>query len=289
MATKSDARCIIRVNGLPRTLFSVSERKPSGDLVIRIKTGTFYGVGELTEKIQEQRYSVHVSNDSRSGINAIKQTILLDSGRAIITRQYTKAMKRGNRFAALFTSLVPDLSPDKYLTDTSPRSVIDLGSYDPDAFVLIYMLVISNRDREFSAPPGFQANITHIEFSEFRITVLWSFAIGPSASFGWKRHALTIPPEYFSAIAEGAIDESDLGYDEALCAAIYAGERQILFGSMTNQILSIMEPKHHRATLAIARLGFFMMGTKGSIEFLSRLQDLATKGEITLDDIARAK
>lgn len=102
MRNSKNAHCLITVEGRDRRVFSMVE-KPDGYLMISFHPVDVMGEGYEEEhegqKIVSQKYSIHTSEDSATGINAIKHTVVLENGQEITSEHYTNAIKKNKRFA----------------------------------------------------------------------------------------------------------------------------------------------------------------------------------------------
>ena len=177
--SKKATALTVTAGSKPRLLFTVEERPASFDLTIIIRHAT-HGMlpdahGTLTaHEIVEQHISVHNSAKSPTQINAIKITTTINSNRMPPTEHYTLAMKQHSHFAPLFTQRCCNLKHDRFLYNKASQRLVSLGEYDPDRFQLIYMILVSNLQTD-KLLDGHRTNCIHVDFTTFRITVLWSF------------------------------------------------------------------------------------------------------------------
>ena len=128
-------RFVVDLDGLPRSLFSVVEKRDETTLGLKshmhnMKLGQHSPLsipfGKPSEVIQ-QKYSIHASRESERGINVIKQTMLLADKRVIPYYHYTRAIKSGKDFAFLFCRRCGELNRPEFVARGT--SHISLGSY----------------------------------------------------------------------------------------------------------------------------------------------------------------
>jgi hypothetical protein len=110
MASKSSARFAVIKDKKPRCILSIAEMK-DGTLIIHLRASHLtsdvavpFGIGieNRGEPIKEYRYTVHMSAESKLGINTIKLHQDLVNGSSLTAVQYTSAIKQSNNFAALY-------------------------------------------------------------------------------------------------------------------------------------------------------------------------------------------
>lgn len=97
----------INVDGSPRSLFTVYEQN-DGELILTIKSGETIGLQEGGKKILQQRYSIHLNQNSPD-YNVIKQTITVE-GEEIATVALTDAIKKASGFAHIYSRRFPNPS-----------------------------------------------------------------------------------------------------------------------------------------------------------------------------------
>lgn len=168
------------IKGSERRLFHVQERSTTKDLTIVVKHARFaipdggFAANEA-DRVVEERYSVHRSPTS-TRTNGIKYTRILGDGRRDHSYQYTEALKIYNHFSIVFIRRSGDISDENYsITKRHRGNIVSLGGYDPQLFQIVYMVLISNPDREFVMPQFAYVNCVHATFSQFRLSVLWQF------------------------------------------------------------------------------------------------------------------
>lgn len=183
------SRIVIDVNGTPRTVFSVSEQK-SGDLNIHITSGGRAYTGETLNDLvaisdesdfeeYEMHFSVHTSPKSLS-VNVIKRTqTFLD--RVQDGCQVTTGIKQDNLFVPVLFRVCGDLSRERYLLPTPcSDTLIPIGQYQPNKDQLRFMAVCSRRGTSFPKDDEHPSNLLEVHFSNFTLTVIWSYLNKPS-------------------------------------------------------------------------------------------------------------
>ncbi len=182
-------RFVIEANGTPRTVFSVSEQK-RGDLNIHITSGGRAYTGQTLNDLVavsdesvfeecEKHFSVHTSPKSLS-VNVIKRTqAFLD--RVEDSCQVTTGIKQDNLFVPVLFRVSGDLSRARYsLPDPCPDTLVSLGQYEPNRDQLRFMAVCSRRETSFPKDEEHPSNLLEVKFSNFTLTVIWSYLNKPS-------------------------------------------------------------------------------------------------------------
>ena len=254
MKKKSDYRIVVESDGKLLRLFSITQRD-NDDIVIKPQQAEFYREinGEDLQKtplIINQKYSIHCSPNSESGINAIVQTLELSTGENIKTRNYTNALKKNNLFTILFACRCPDLDNDRYLTDDK-TTIVNLTKYNSKISVLYYMIVVGNVGENFEDIIHSDFGCTTIQLNKFSVSVFWSFSHMPSDPTGSKIHVLTLPPEDFPNIYEHVAN----GYSKEIVIEIFKIFRNQLYNEFKNLILKI-SPELNNVLIDLEILGF---------------------------------
>jgi hypothetical protein len=182
-------RFVIDVNGTPRTVFSVSEQK-SGDFNIHITSGGRAYSGETLNDLVaisdesayeecEKHFSVHTSPKSRT-VNVIKRTKAF-LGRVEDSCQVTTGIKLDNLFVPVLFRVCGDLSRERYsLPGPCADTLVALGQYKPSQDQLRFMAVCSRPETPFPKDAEHPSNLLGIQFSNFTLTVIWSYLNKPS-------------------------------------------------------------------------------------------------------------
>lgn len=227
--------------GKDRLIFSVQERA-SGDLTIRIKPTVFHDKvlpdGSIQKvKTIEQHYSVHRS--TRSDINALKLTSLLEDGDIEETRNYTKAIKQNNKFAGLFIRRTGDMKHDRYSFSPTKGTVVSLGQYHPTYFQPTFFVFVGPRDREFKMPDDSNINIVQQKFEHFNLVVLWQFfALNGEASAA-SLTLRTFPAEDLAKASHVRTNTRMVdGFDEAAAIEAFHVLKNQMAQSMIDQYVS---------------------------------------------------
>ena len=196
-------RFTIDVNGQPRTLFSVVERR--NDVTLVLKSAHFnarhgsavfleYFPSNTSSKIIENRYSIHPSPSSDS-INVIKHTMVLANGDRIHNRNYTQVIKKKERFTLVYCRQCGNIALPRYAAQGKFTNV-SLGSFEPQYFTLMYGVFVGASDAEFAGQ--YEARILNVlqhKFDKIRIVVFWTFMNIASPPQWLTLFFSTIPPE----------------------------------------------------------------------------------------------
>ncbi len=177
-------RFVIDVNGTPRTVFAVSEQK-AGDLNIHITSGgrTYTGktLNDLVALSDESAFddcekhiSVHTSSRSLN-VNVIKRTqVFVD--RKEDSCQVTTGIKQDNLFIPVLFRVCGDLSRERYvIPESCDDNLVSLGQYDPSQGQLRFMAVCSRPRTSFPKDEEHASNLLEFPFSNFTLTVIWSY------------------------------------------------------------------------------------------------------------------
>lgn len=202
MPPSMPTRIVINSEGTLRCIGSIRERA-HGDLLIDLRsnqllraTGMLIGATSLDQThgvgIREFRYSVHMSRDSRLGINTIKLTNVLENGEERTAVQMTSAIKQSNSFAGIYVRRCSNLLDDSYNLQRCDEPQIKLGEVNP-LFTLIFAVFVGPRDREFVLPPLSDGRFQQVKFREFSIVIMWTFMGAPSHESAMFGHVVTPP------------------------------------------------------------------------------------------------
>lgn len=230
MVSKSNIRvCVSTQNHISR-LFSVIERE-NLDLIIKIGAADLYRKAELPKgvivnqiptdsdlnnqdddlKIINQKYSVHCSLQSEDRINAIVHRIKLSNNNEISTYHYTRALKQTNKYAPLYMARAPDLSIARYKVNPNERDYISISSFHTNKATLYYMVSVCNFETELIFD-GEDFNVKYINFKNFRLAIIWSYANLPSYSTGVKTHFQTFKTDELPKSVNAVIKDNSEGY-----------------------------------------------------------------------------
>ena len=215
-------------------MLSVGEHPKKDDLRLNLKPAAYFRESDALNNIgeaYEQKYFVHASDDSQTGIDVIKLTYRVHGQAApIVKRHFTKAMKSGNAFAPIYARRLPDLSLAKYVAKSGAVHHISMGSYEPNCCMPFIGVFVANRDREFIHPPLTDIGVAQCAFRRFRIVMMWSYW-GPiiSNSTGQLLHYFTLPIEELPTTERLALQERfSEGFLETDCIAAFRSEREYL-------------------------------------------------------------
>lgn len=185
-------RITIDVGDKKRAVLSIWENPNNHDLNIHIAAdGATYKASTLKELIatrEEQAFersdkyiTIHNGTESKEN-NMIKRTINYESGREETAVQVTGAIKTDNLFTPVLFRVCGDLTRDRYLipSETGDDKLYSLGSYQPDKDQLRFMVVVSNKERPFTPNDEHPSNNIELSFTNFSVTILWSYFNQPS-------------------------------------------------------------------------------------------------------------
>lgn len=269
MSNKSNLRLVFKVGKETYKLLSVTERK-CDDLIVAPNKSEFYRdfnkevIIEENLKIKNQKYSVHCSPNSKTGINAIVHRLEYGN-KKINTNLYTKALKKNNLFIPLYSARSPNLLNKEYKTDLKRNKIINLGTYDPNISVLYYQIIISNTERDFNISSEIDFNFKSIKFRKFTLTIIWSFGILPSDGTGAKIHFTTLPDETIK-------NQCNEGFTSEQITHTYREYRQLLHNEFINLIIK-RDPSLSKDPMLINNYGFKKKSERGlSKEFKTKLE-----------------
>lgn len=192
MSYKPKTRFLISTGGELRELFSVREQR-GGEypttLRININHGKFYRDGKTKIPIKNQYYSIHPSPNSPG--NFIHQTIELENGTTLDSPHFSLGIPLG-KFAFIMSSLPARLDIEHYKTKVraGKDTIIKMGEFDINRGNIIWSIFVSQCGVEIRLGSN-QFNVAYADFTEFRVTVLWSFiGIRPDGD-GDRLHSIT--------------------------------------------------------------------------------------------------
>jgi hypothetical protein len=180
----------VTIGGIPKTLFTIYEQ-PDEELILAIKFAENYTTG-TGGKILEQRYSIHLSPKSPD-FNVIKQTFVTEH-ELLTSVALTDAFKKNTGFAPIYSRLCPNLSLDKYTSDSDAPRVI-LGSYDPGTETFVHGVFVGNAGVSFPREGAGTVSVIEHDFSRFRVIVVADPFPMSSYNKGFLTHHLTLNPE----------------------------------------------------------------------------------------------
>jgi hypothetical protein len=188
MAKKPDLRFTILLDGSPRRVMSVVDRKQQG-LLLTLRGGAHIIKPNIDRKsiltadevealrIDNYYCSIHPSNESPNNLSTIKVSRILTKGVCDTAVSYTTAIKQKNGFALAFARRCGDLSHSKYnASQSKAKRNCNLGSFSSN-FTLTFMVLVSDIDREFLWPSDVSRDfsIYQEKFQTCRLVLLYSF------------------------------------------------------------------------------------------------------------------
>jgi hypothetical protein len=186
---QAKTRFTIDVNGEPKTVFSIFETK-CGDLNLHItgkgkayKTENLSNLVVVPDDAVFESYDMHISmhlTPTHPEVNLIKWTQEFSNRKEEIYHPST-AIKQDNLFAPVLFRVCGDLAADRYSIKDKPGELrISLGAYDPRRGQLRFMVVCSRPNKPFQKIDDHPSNLTQHIFSNFTLTVIWSYLNMPS-------------------------------------------------------------------------------------------------------------
>jgi hypothetical protein len=197
MPNLTAVRFAVVKQGTPRCILSIAEMK-GGDLILNLRanhlshaTGIPFGAGidDRGDPIKEYRYTIHMSPDSKVGINTIKLHHDLENGTTLTAIQYTAAIKQTNSFAPIYARYCSALHDHRYDIKKINGRYESLGDLNNE-FTLVFAVFVGPTDRLFSAV-GSYFQYRQVKFKEFSVVMLWSFLTAPPHDHSRLMHATT--------------------------------------------------------------------------------------------------
>jgi hypothetical protein len=182
----------INQRGEERAILTISER-PKGDLNLITRLYSIYDhpTKKLPKpnpsmKVKENRFTIHPSKKSIMGVHTINHNYEFMDGSKGPIKTFTRALKKYNNFIPVFFRRCSDLIDESSeITDGTGYS-INLGSYDPDYFTLMFQVFVGPKDRDFEPPMRDEsANVKIHKFKEFTVVIMWSFLNIPAGTVGY--------------------------------------------------------------------------------------------------------
>ena len=185
----------IDVAGEPRSVFSVQERasatSPFSSTVEHWdwrSRARMSGYAEPSPLVL--RYSLHRSDESPTGINVLKRTIVSADGERSDGGNYTRAIKNTKRFTLLHSHRAMDLSDPRYTLGKNRGTVFSLRSYDPSVSSCSIKIWAGPAEREFSYyRVTDDLKLIQQRFAAFRLAIMWCFLTLPSdVTSSWQSY-----------------------------------------------------------------------------------------------------
>ena len=231
MPSHSKFRCVITVDGHPRRLFSVAERR-DGDLMITLMAAPYYreaGNPIVRENLVEsQKYSVHMSSRSEYSINALHHTLRTTDVVNHPEHHFTEAIKQYQQFALLYAARLADPRENHYIPGPGERETLNLGEYDPEKGTLHYAVFVAASGREFDSAVPSGMHVAQKTFREFKILILWEVTAIPSCQYGVKVHPHTMPLEAIPEADRAVMKNLVAGCTAAECVNLFAECKEIM-------------------------------------------------------------
>jgi hypothetical protein len=221
----------IDAGGVPRRLFEITQTPATLSLILRSRIQWAPMGGASVATIQQHKYSVHASPNSRNNINIIKRFMRLSNNQKTDSVLKTRSLKQTNSFTPLFFELCSHLVKPQYDNSSWTGARASLGSYDPDRKTLIYGAFVGPYDRSFIAVNDDTVQPHEIICGEaYRLVVLSSFLSEASVDAGIINHTSSDPARSYVETPNTpppSTSEFFYGMQETQCVAIYKFVRDI--------------------------------------------------------------
>ncbi|MBU3889474.1 hypothetical protein FM996_05400 [Methylosinus sporium] len=173
----------------------------SGDVIINVKCAPLHfnsSADLIGTTTSENRFSLHRSNDSKDGLNKIKQTKSLVNGEKIETHCVTNCIKKNINFCPIFSRMMPDMSADCFIPSKRRATEIYIGEYNPILQTLVFSNFVSSPAVRFFRPDARDdLNFKQIDFMHFSVTTIWKLINYRSPDKGVLTPIATMRPEKF--------------------------------------------------------------------------------------------
>lgn len=210
---KLQTRFVVEVGGLQRKLLSVSE-DTTGRLIVRTHAeGTLTYHGDRIVSILRSKHSIHATGQSETQACDIHQTTEFASGTISDQHLLTHAV-RDHKLQPIYARQVLDLTDKAVLEPSEKNTIVNMGSFDPTRWILLYALWVTSPEGASSFPRDAKFQVCTKVFKRFALCVPFCFAHGVSGSTGKFSQYVTfkeehLPPEaaalgHYSHVAGGA-------------------------------------------------------------------------------------
>ena len=286
MAKRAQSKAfIITVSDKPRLLFRIKESKSNRDLTIIVRHAPYAELPAADgsrPKIVEQHLSIHNSYNSLTQINMITFRTLLEGERKPIeiNNHFTAAMKQHSNYAPVFTQRCSNLSGEYFVHKYGDAEAISLGQYDPNRFQLLYMILVSKPDTEEFYEER-RTNRKHVYFSNFRVSLIWSFLSLHSDASAMSLLLGTMKPEEINEVMDEDLrilaERLPRGFPPYTCIPQFANLRPLFKSEYIEKLLG----KHgHETTETLERTRrlaniageFFKEGTLSGLRYRQHLR-----------------
>ncbi len=260
----------------PKCFLSVRER-PSGDLIIDARSRQFFresglpiGAAATDPRhgipVKENRYSVHMSPESQTGVNTIKLTHVLANGETKTAVQYTAAIKRDRAFAFVFANRCGDLKDPCYNMKKYDGSSIMIPPWQ-SRFSLLYAVFVGPTDLPFCAPESDDMCMAHFRLQEFSVVLLYTWLNVPADDTGMTTSVSGIPArgEVASLTPEDCVEWFD---------AVRRMQREEFIATLR------ASPAHASIMPVVEASRFFKLGWMGTPQWREHCQNLVERGLI---------
>lgn len=184
--SKSNFRLTASVNNIEYSLLSISLR-PDGDLIIDAKPGPltrkFSNIGRNFPRITQTQFSVHSSLKSHDGNLLTYRQFIQDEAR-IETQQFTKAIKKYDRYACMFCRMPPDISLGTFDKDDGTVDAISIGAVDTTCCSPIISVFIGSNKRIFEHESDEIFKVYQRHIGMYNAVIIITYLLLPSSPHG---------------------------------------------------------------------------------------------------------
>ncbi|WP_421995534.1 hypothetical protein [Roseococcus sp.] len=188
---RTKIRFVINSNGSLRQLLSAEEQK-DGTLSIYIRHAQDYDQDGIVKKIKSQKYSIHPNPQSNEPSRTIKHTLLFSDGTYTDTCQF-RYVTNGRFLAHIYSRCAPTLNPNHYDVRLGAKSEIIRHIFDEDirGMMMFHHIIVSDPGMSFKFLHNLSLQITHQDFSNFRLGIISGFFTVPAFEKGHLLHSMT--------------------------------------------------------------------------------------------------
>lgn len=197
---KNRVNVVAHTPGGTKLLFSLTESKKSGDVILKLPRDSKVVTGKtLDELIRGPSHDEYIATDGEHvslhcspkspDVNAIKKTYRTGpEGES--SMHLTTAIKGGGGFAFVTFRACGALDRDRFSHVLTPQDFV-LCDFSDQKDWLRFMVLVSHPDAIFQQEMDHPSNCESLLFCQFRITILWSFINTPSPPHSLNFHLQT--------------------------------------------------------------------------------------------------
>lgn len=196
-------RFTINVGDQQRSLFSIrevrnSENADKTDLNLHFRGGgrtrfradfeeLVLPADEDNYQPSHQHFSIHA--DPGRDTNLIKRTLDLGGVNNDANSWHITSGIKSGRFVPILFTICGNLLAERYDLPDTEDEIVSLGEFDPAKDQLRFMVIVSAADVDFPPHEEHPSNFKNVVFSDYRITLLWSYFNFPALE-----HSINIVP-----------------------------------------------------------------------------------------------